>query len=60
MDGAPKVYRKSQKARTTKACAACRKATKNIPRGLKFHAFYCTYGTAEAVPFQNLAFSRSL
>jgi hypothetical protein len=32
------------------------KVTKNIPRGLKSHSFYCPYGTSEAVPFQNLAY----
>jgi hypothetical protein len=33
------------------------KVTKNIPRGLKSHSFDCLYGTAEAVLFQDVAFS---
>jgi hypothetical protein len=33
---------------------------RNLPSGAKAHSFSGTYDTAEAVPFQNQAFFRSL
>jgi hypothetical protein len=36
------------------------KVDKTIPQGLKPESFCSSYGTAEAVPLQNGAFSRKL